>query len=738
VELFSRVFSPILHRWSNGFLARAFACISVGSIIAAGVGSTLPWRWSSPTPFGFDVADFAFRSNRVYVAVGDHGSIFVSDDAASWRRRSPGLTNSLRSTTYFNNRILAVGAAGAALWSDTETFTTLDLGTTNNLEGVAASSDLAVAVGDRAAVYVSTLGSNWVQVNPGFTNWLRSAAYGNGIFVTVGESGLIATSTDGKQWQRRAVAGFTKSLNRVIWNGAGFTAVGQAGVVVMSSDSQGAVWNLARSTGTSSDLFLAAIDSQNLQLIGGTSALLSGATTLAGFRWTDETSSVRASPAPSLTYLSALWDGTRFILGAQGGILVTGQRTDPQFGYLWSYNTTNLYANLWDTTVGSVVQTNIVPVYDGGQVAYQTNRATNTSYFAAGSNASLAVSPDGAQWSLAFAPSSSANENFFGIASSPNLLAAVGSGGTIAISPSLYSSVSTTNWFTNNTQITRVVTTNQLATFGLGWYAANSKINQDLQGIAYSGGTFAACGGAGIVLTSDDGTNWTKHATGVTNFLSSICAWPGGWIAAGTGGVVLSSTNGTKWSVAGHPSTNWLWRVRWLQDRLFVVGQNGTLLSSTNGTSWQSLASGTTGWLSDLNWVSGVYFAAGDDGVVLSSTNGVAWDQLTPAFSSSIYSLAAIDGQLVATGSTGAILRAQVTPFTTPIQILKWPQQSSENLFLLAGHLDQPFQVAHSTNLVEWVGSEPLEISNSDGTLLWLDPAPLNDLLQYFSGFDLP
>jgi hypothetical protein len=725
----------LLWRWCARFATAAIwiSLLLIESPLAAG-NTNLALRWSSPAPFGNDVADLAYRSNRVYTAVCDHGQVYVSDDALSWRRRSPGVTNSLRCVTYMGNRILAGGANGAILWSDDEYFTTVDLLTTDWLEGAAASTNLAVAVGDHAAIYISSDGASWSRINPGFTNWLRSVAYGGGTFAAVGEKGLIATSVDGQTWKRRSIPGLTAGLNRVVWDGSRFAAVGERGTAITSTDATGITWRAIKSTGATNDLFALAFDSSGTELAVGDGVVFLGAVTFANFQWTSETSSGN-SPAPAATYLCALWDGSKILLGAEAGVIVSGQGPDASGHYDWTYDTNSVHSSIWDMTVASTLETNRTPYLSQGQVSYQTNQVTNTFYAAVGDDAVLLQSSSGAFWPLAFAPASAAGLSYYGIGASSNLLAAVGSAGTISISPNIYASVIVTNYLTNGPSSAIVITTNSRSTMGLAWYAAKSPVKTDLQGICFSNGVYVATGDAGVILTSADGTNWVTRKSGLANFLSSIATWPGGWIAVGSAGSLVTSSDAVNWVSKPLPTTNWLWRVRWLAGRLQVMGQNGALFTSTNASSWTSVNTGVTAWLDDMASVGGSLYLAGDGGVLLNSDDGYAWQPINSTTSSALYALGTLDGQLAAAGAGGSILRAQVTPFPNPVQILQWPTQGSDNLFLFAGHLDQQFQVGHSTNLVDWIGSRTLEITDPAGVLVWLDSNTNDDGKQFYATF---
>jgi hypothetical protein len=139
----------------------------------------LPWRWANPLPHGNNVADLAFNSTWGYLQVTDFGQIYTSPDLSSWQRTDTGLRLALRSMAFKGTRLVIVGESGLVLWSDSPgTFNTVRLGTTDWLEGVAASANQFVAVGDNASIYVSSDGVSWSRTSPGVTDWLHGVAYG--------------------------------------------------------------------------------------------------------------------------------------------------------------------------------------------------------------------------------------------------------------------------------------------------------------------------------------------------------------------------------------------------------------------------------------------------------------------------------------------------------------------------------------------------------------------------------
>src|SRR3569833_1967613 len=69
-----------------------------------------------------------------------------------------------------------------------------------------------------------------------------------------------------------------------------------------------------------------------------------------------------------------------------------------------------------------------------------------------------------------------------------------------------------------------------------------------LHKVIYANGAYLAVGDVGTILTSSDGTNWTRQVSGTTLPLQA-CAYGGGmYVAVGAFGTVLTSPNGTTWT----------------------------------------------------------------------------------------------------------------------------------------------------------------------------------------------
>jgi hypothetical protein len=731
----------------NILIRAGFLLLLLGVLPLSAASTNLLWRWSNPLPFGANIADLAVRSGEPVVAVAEYGQLFSSTDLVNWSREETGTARWLRSATYFGNTptntarlFIASGQSGTLLVSeDFTSFRTIDLNTPDWLEGITASATRAVAVGDNAAIYTSDDGTNWVRRANNFNGvWLRGVTWrSNGVFVTVGEGGLIATSSNGINWNRQN-SRTTSNLNRVVATPTGFVAVGEGGTVVVDSSGNGTTWRSV-SSGAIGDLYAAALEVRTdlpgqptgALIVAGDSELRSGV--LAVNLWVDETDTRRSAPAPKATYLAGFWDTDAAVFAGRAGLVLTGIRPTTTGSFQWSLPDSPPRSWLFSAATNSSVATNIFSQFTNGQVVITATTTTNSLVVAVGDGPTILQSDRGISWSTALLPTNALGIVYLGVASQPGKLVAVGSSGIISQSTAAFEPLITTNLYTNAAGNTvSVILTNQINTLGLAWSASSSGVTNTLQGIAANNGRWVASGSAGILLTSTNGTTWSRLASPVSAFLSSVEASPSRWVASGENGTLLASADGSAWSTVPSGTTQWIWRTRWLNNQFVAVGFNGTLLTSTDGLTWSARNSGVTNNLNDALWVDGTYYAVGNQGTVLGSTDAIQWSPLATITTKSLQGLTFLGGRLVAVGADGAILRAVVSELSTVPQLAQWPKESSANLFLLTGELDQHLQLDRGTNLTDWIASPPMEVTDPSGTLLFLDSRPNDPWVQFF------
>ena len=686
-----------LRRFRVGFVFYAAVLAAIG-----GHAATPSWHWSNPEPHGNNITDLVFHGGR-YVQVTDFGGVYVSTNRVIWERRETGTRRELRATTFLGDRLLVTGEEGTAFWSDdTIAFEpgSLTPTTTDWLEGVAASTNVAVAVGDNGAIYRSGNGRDWSRVaGTGFTEWLSGVAYGDGAFVAVGETGFIASSPNGTDWTRRN-SKTTADLTRVTFGGGGFLVVGRGGVALASTN--GVTWAGDGITGTTNDL-LAASMSPSMHLAVGESAMV--LLRPPSKDWTDQFSLlVTPAPAPDWTYVASTWDGTRFIASGLAGVSIESLQTN----FPGLQNTT-LWLRLDDSARNWL---------------WDADRLGDT-YLAVGDRATIMTSPAGTDWSLETS-ALDVDTTLYGVGGSPDLAVAVGVRGTIVTSPALFTNVFATNLVVAGGRTNVLVTTNVQSLLGIRWgLVSPSPTTNTLQGIAWNGSRFVAVGAAGTVVRSADGVNWSAGRIPSTAFFSTVAPFHGGWVAGGSEGSLYSSPDAETWTSMDLGLTNWVYRVRAIDDALVAVGQGGLILVSTDGTHWVSRDSGTSLWLTDVRRVGPAYYVSGVHGLVLRSSDLITWDPVDLPTGKALYALATEGAQLIAAGADGAILRSAIEPTAAPIRIRQFAHRVDASppvdLFLFQGAPEQAFRLEGATKLGSWETIEHLQLGPNGSALLGVE-----------------
>jgi len=185
---------------------------------------------------------------------------------------------------------------------------------------------------------------------------------------------------------------------------------------------------------------------------------------------------------------------------------------------------------------------------------------------------------------------------------------------------------------------------------GASWKAANSGLpNAYVYSLAFNGkNLFAGTNGYGIFVSTNNGASWTLPFLGLESNEIYSLAISGSNIFAGIDGdVMLSTDNGKNWTPLnifnGYLSTN-VYALAVIGTNLFAgTYGNGVFLSTNNGSNWTAVNSGLLNFDVQCLVVSGNDLLAGTDGdgIFLSYNNGTSWkDVNTGLGNNSILSLA--------------------------------------------------------------------------------------------------
>jgi hypothetical protein len=664
--------------------------------------SELVWHWSHPSPHGNNIADLIHRSG-LYIHVTDHGGIYTSSNRFVWVQRESGTSADLRAAAFLGDRLLVTGERGLVLWSDDAVrfeVASVVPPTTDWFEGVASSPTVAVAVGDRGAIYRSVDGQEWLRVlDAPFTHWLSSIAWGANGFVTVGEQGFIARSIDGIQWHEQT-SGIAEDLWRVVFAEGEFITVGSGGTVLVSTN--GSAWApTLLGTGVQTALYAAA-RAPDSRLTGGQSALLLQLRGAPTEPWKSQFADINTPlPAPSWTYTTALWDGQRYLAAGRTGVIIESLHSDePRAENLafWFRNDESPRNWIWAA------------------------ERLGSTYMAVGDRATILSSSSGSQWIQEFAATTN-EPTLFGLGGSPEVAVAVGSNGTLLCSVNERLPITVTNFIVIEGHTNRVVITNNLDLLGIEWIDLTSPaLTNTLQGVGWDGSHFVVVGSDGIVLRSANGTNWNRGNIGASAFFSSVTPSPHGWVATGSSGNIFTSPDAVTWADHSLPTTNWVYRARAFEEGLVAVGQNGLVLISTNAVEWVPEVSDTEAWLTDIRKVGATFFICGTQATVLRSTNLTSWERMDIPTGKSLYAMAADQGQLIVAGVEGIILRNLADPAISPVRITAYRHfrevSPPTDAFLFEGLPEQMFRLEIASSLEAWLADGNLEL-DSEGSLLF-------------------
>ncbi len=269
----------------------------------------------------------AQRSGQGFVAVGEQGLIFVSDDeGASWREVASNTDATLTSVTFADEKLgLAVGHDAVILRSEdggrswTEVFR--DSAQLRPLLGVMfVDPQRALAIGAYGAFLESTDGgATWserriLDSDPHFNALARLA---DGTLLIAGEAGTLLRSVDGgKRWEKLA-SPYPGSFFGLLPLPRGAALVfGMRGNVLRTED-RGATWQ-AVASGTENTLFggalAAAGDTGRIVLVGQNGVVLDSHDAGRSFRLVD----MKTSRALSAARFSGK-DTQRVVVFGEGG-----------------------------------------------------------------------------------------------------------------------------------------------------------------------------------------------------------------------------------------------------------------------------------------------------------------------------------------------------------------------------------------------------------------------------------
>ena len=477
----------------------------------------------------------------------------------------------------------------------------------NSLNAVAFGNGRFIAVGGRGVVLNSIDGINWAVTNLSHFD-LAGVSFGNGVFVIASGTGAIYSSADGLTWTVRAPPISADSSGYGVWflNGR-FVVNGQE----IRSSLDGIEWT---SHGLSPGHPVAFGAGHYLIPGYGYNLISTNLNDWKPYFFGDNL----------YDQLSAAYGNGVFVINngwkrytSPDGINVTN-------GYAVPYTLNVAFLNGRFFSLGFTIETSVdgaswTRVAEGFHYLLQSIAHGNGIYVAVGFKGDMATSPDGQTWTRA--------------------LRGLADLGGIAHGNDRYVVVGEEEAWTS--------------TDGETWSSIDGPVAEDPAAITFANGTFVVVGGDGELLTSKDGTKWTRIPL-ATNDLCAVIHDGARFVVVGEQTVVFS-TNGVGWTQIASPLSR-LTGAFAFGNGTYVTSAGGArpLRISTNALDWEQVPNVPS--VRSLAFGNGRFVGVSFYGAVV-STNGLAWNTypLPPGLFFEFDSVVFANGVFVAFEGRGTI-----------------------------------------------------------------------------------
>ncbi len=668
------------------------------------------WVWRNPVPCANSLRSVCFGGGQ-FVAVGEGGYIYVSEDGLSWDSGRRPVSANLNRVIYANGQY--------------------------------------VAVGDSGLILTSTDGQNWAQQSSGTSDQLLAVAYGNGRFVACGAAGHLAISTNSTDWNATSVGGTNLS----------WICFGNGVFVMAPITSTG--YDLNSSVRVSADG--QSWSTQTMPLPPNCSlghihdVCFGNGVLIASVQFEKH---IPYSPsAPARSYFTSS-DGTNWVVA--GSFLLTTLPGNWWKVYYWEgsctfaggrffemlHNPDSLAANevLFAAASAQELVPQVAPPpggFNASGLAYGNGR-----YVMVGPNGNLWIATNGTNWSAGTTDRSFIRQVIRGA----NHYIAAGAGILVSPDGSRFSraSGSPSGWVgavgfdgSNHVAVGQAGGVWSSAS-GTDWAVRTSNTGSDLAAICRGPTRWIAVGSTGTIITSPSGLAWTKRTSGTENDLFGVAFGNDTYVAVGNAGTILTSLDGTAWDVQFSGTLNHLYRVQFLNGEFFAVGASGTIVTSTNAVDWQPRTSGTTNAIYWITYGDGRYLAAGFKGAILTeyapsagfllqSTNGVNWQDVTARLPTSrgLGCVAYLGRSFWLTGDFGTMLQSAPTSGGPQLTGGMLPASAGFRLSLF-GVPGTTYRVQICTNLGAGPWYDGGTVTNLGAVTTWSDTNTADAALRFY------
>ena len=601
--------------------------------------------------------------NKLYIAIGDYGTIRTSPDSLNWTLIDTvpaSSTYKLNDIVCTNDQIIVVGDNGTILRStDGSDWTIIKSVTSSTINKVIYGKNLFVAFTDSPGeILTSKNGTDWKASKIHSKNKIFDAVYNGKVFVTVGESGEICTSANGLDWKVQVIKK-TPSFEKLLWNGKMFVTFGTTTAATLGYTS-------GLYTATSRDGYTWSVKSINMGFVDkkyydgysgySPNIIWNGKTfviTLLG-------SYYGKSPCSVSVFISKIgleWKRSSFDYNTKGydydGIYCSSKLVWDGNKFLFIGNTyysqmtftgPQIYTSkdgiVWKCIIDATCWNSLAA--DSGCSKVNDLIYNNGKIITVGYCGEIRSSKDGLNWDNMYNFHMPLNWNGKKFISVDNIN--LSSIQTNKNPKYVYTSVGGLVWKEENQIDCNITfgniywTGKEYITFGPNYLSTS----RDL--ITWDKNTNSVCNDIGIINAfATDGTNYVvagQNGTAVSkdmknwvckkarNYYKSIIIGGSSFVALNSGNDIDVSYDGLKWKrIKIKDYNNTIIKIIYAIDKFVGIGTTGDVWYSTDGAKWMKTNSTANFTLNDICWTGNEFIAVGIADIIITSKDGIVWQQ---------------------------------------------------------------------------------------------------------------
>jgi hypothetical protein len=133
-------------------------------------------------------------------------------------------------------------------------------------------------------------------------------------------------------------------------------------------------------------------------------------------------------------------------------------------------------------------------------------------------------------------------------------------------------------------------------------------------------------GSSGVILTSNDGGNWTSRVSGTINTLYGITYGSNQFVVVGGSGTILTGSTGIDWTARTSAVTTALRGAAFggSGSIFIIVGDYGEILTGTDSMNWTAQSSGTGNHLRGVAYGNSQLVVVGEDKIIYTTCGPLA------------------------------------------------------------------------------------------------------------------